>query len=50
MKYEESMNTTNNPYWEDAVDFEHNKFVENCVWEARDKNIVPPDAKIISST
>ena len=49
MKYEESMKTTDKPYWEDAVYTEHKKFLENCVWEAREKNTAPPDANIISS-
>ena len=44
MKYEESMKTTDKPYWEDAVYTEHKKFLENCVWEAREKNTAPPDA------
>ena len=50
MKYEEATNTTDKPYQEDAVDTEHNKFLKNCVWEAREKNTVPPYAEIISST
>ena len=50
MKYKESINTHERPYWKDDVDTEHKKFVENCVWEVRDKNIVPPDEHIISST
>ena len=41
---------TEKRYWEDAVDTGHKKFVDNCIWEERDKNTVPPDAKIISST
>ena len=44
------MNTPDKPYWEDAVDTEHKNVVENCVWEARDKNTVPLDANIISPT
>ena len=44
------MNTPDKPYWQDAVETEHKKFVQNCVQEPRDKNTLPPDAKIISST
>ena len=50
MNYEESMKTPNKPYWEDSVYTEHKNFVDNCIWKARDKNIVPPDVNIISST
>ena len=32
------------------MDTEYKKFVDDCVWEVRDKNTVPPDANIISST
>ena len=37
MKYEEGMNNTNKPYCEDDVDSKHKDFVENCVWESREK-------------
>ena len=50
MKYKEAMNTPDKPYWEDAVDTKHKKSVDNCVQESREKNTVPPDANIISST
>ena len=50
MNYKEYINTHEKPYWGYAVYTEHKKFVENCVLEARYKNKVPPDAKIISST
>ena len=49
-KYGEAMKTPHKPYWEDDVNTEHKKFVENCVWESREKNTVPPDVNIISST
>ena len=31
------MKTPHKPYWEDDVNTEHKKFVENCVWESREK-------------
>ena len=32
------------------MDTEHRYFVEKCFWEAKEKNTVPPDEKITSST
>jgi hypothetical protein len=50
MKYNEAMQTEDAERWHDAVQEEHDRMLDNTVWEAVKADEVPPDATIMTST
>jgi len=50
MKYNEAMKTPDKPHWDDAVAEEHRKFEAYQAWKEVDRDKVPADAKIVTST
>jgi len=50
MKYNEAMKTQDAPGWVTAVDQEHKRMTDHTVFKAVEKDQLPKDAKVISST
>jgi hypothetical protein len=50
MKYSEAMATPDAANWDKAVTEEHDRMVDNTVWEAQKEEEVPKDATVMTST
>jgi hypothetical protein len=50
LKYREAMASKDAMQWTKAVEDEHNRMMENGVWDPVPKAAVPPDAKVLTST
>jgi hypothetical protein len=50
MKYSEAMATTETAKWVTVVEEEHNRMVENNVWEVKTPEEVPEAATVMTST
>ena len=48
--FDEAMASSNKNRWQASVDWEHERMLENGVWEVVDQNNVPEGAYIVDST
>jgi hypothetical protein len=50
LKYKEAMRGTDQEYWTNAINEEHERMIENKVWKPIKRNDLPADVKLLSTT